>query len=110
MKISATPLSVAREMKAAQLDQIKYFELLASAGAEATDIVDPDPYSWFWKDYKKESAQDAESKIYAANTKRDGSPRYYDINHVSRARCIVRRDIINISDILYHLGVVRHCE
>lgn len=56
MKISATPLSVAREMKAAQLDQIKYFELLASAGAEATDIVDPDPYSWFWKDYKKDIA------------------------------------------------------
>ena len=38
-------------------------------------------YAGVWKDYKKESAQDAESKIYAANTKRDGSPRYYDINH-----------------------------
>ena len=38
-------------------------------------------YAGVWKDYASESAADAESKIYATNAKRDGSPRYYDLNH-----------------------------
>ena len=38
-------------------------------------------YAGVWKDYATESENDKETKIYATNAKRDGSPRYYDINH-----------------------------
>lgn len=38
-------------------------------------------YAGVWKDYETESENDKETKIYASNAKRDGSPRYYDINH-----------------------------
>ena len=58
-------------------------------------------YAGVWKDYATESANDAESKIYAANAKRDGSPRYYDINHDGSLN---QKDIVylgNADPILY---------
>ena len=58
-------------------------------------------YAGVWKDYATESANDSESKIYAANAKRDGSPRYYDINHDGSLN---QKDIVylgNADPILY---------
>ena len=58
-------------------------------------------YAGVWKDYATESANDAETKIYAANAKRDGSPRYYDINHDGSLN---QKDIVylgNADPILY---------
>ena len=58
-------------------------------------------YAGVWKDYKAESEKDKETKIYAANTERDGSPRYYDINHDGSLN---QKDIVylgNADPILY---------
>ena len=57
MKISCTPLSVAHAMRNNELTQAQYFELIASAGAEATDIVDPACYGWFYQDVEKDKAK-----------------------------------------------------
>ena len=56
MKISCTPVSAANEFTGKVLDQAKYFELIAAAGAEATDLVDPSSYGWFWQDIEKDKA------------------------------------------------------
>ena len=56
MKISCTPISVAHAMRKNELTQAEYFELIASAGAEATDIVDPACYGWFYQDIEKDKA------------------------------------------------------
>ena len=48
MKISCTPISVKAAIRSGELDQQKYFELLAATGADATDILDTRSYSWFW--------------------------------------------------------------
>ncbi len=56
MKISCTPVSACNEFCNKVLDQAKYFELIASAGAEATDLVDPASYGWFWNDIAKDKA------------------------------------------------------
>ena len=50
MKISCTPISVKAAIRSGELDQQKYFELLAATGADATDILDTRSYSWFWKE------------------------------------------------------------
>ena len=54
MKISCTPVSVATPMNNKLLTQAQYFEMIASAGAVATDIVDPACYPWFWQDAAKD--------------------------------------------------------
>ena len=54
MKISCTPVSVYEELRNKEIDQAKYFELISSAGAEATDILDPAAYGCFWQDFEKE--------------------------------------------------------
>ena len=56
MKISCTPVSAAGAMSNKELSQIQYFELIAAAGAEATDLVDPAAYGWFWNDFEKDKA------------------------------------------------------
>ena len=58
-------------------------------------------YAGVWKDYATESENDKETKIYATNAKRDGSPRYYDINHDGSLN---QKDIVylgNADPILY---------
>lgn len=58
-------------------------------------------YAGVWKDYAAESEADKETKIYATNAKRDGSPRYYDINHDGSLN---QKDIVylgNADPILY---------
>ena len=57
MKVSCTPVSVHNDMTAGKLTRAQYFELIASAGAEATDIVDPASYGWFWEDFDKDKAE-----------------------------------------------------
>lgn len=56
MKISCTPVSVAAPMNSKLLTQAQYFEMISSAGAAATDIVDPACYPWFWQDAGKDKA------------------------------------------------------
>ena len=56
MKISCTPISVSTAMNKKELNQAQYFELIAAAGAEATDIVDPACYPWFYCDVEKDKA------------------------------------------------------
>ena len=58
-------------------------------------------YAGVWKDYNAESKADEKTKIYATNAKRDGSPRYYDINHDGTLN---QKDIVylgNADPILY---------
>ena len=56
MKISCTPVSAYSQFINKELDQTKYFELIASSGAEATDLVDPASYGWFWQNFEKDKA------------------------------------------------------
>lgn len=50
MKISCTPISYIYSLKSGKT-QDDYFKLIKSAGADATDILEPNAYPWFWTDY-----------------------------------------------------------
>jgi len=54
MKISCTPISAKAALNCGELDQPRYFELIAAAGAEGTDIMDPNCYPWFWQDVEQD--------------------------------------------------------
>ena len=54
MKISCTPISAKQALNRGELNQARYFELIASAGAEGTDIMDPNCYPWFWQNVEQD--------------------------------------------------------
>ena len=54
MKIACTPVSVRSAFKSQKLTQRQYFEFIGAHGAEATDLMDPECYPWFWQDQKEE--------------------------------------------------------
>lgn len=53
MKISCTPISYIYSLKGGKT-QDDYFKLIKSAGADATDILEPNAYPWFWNNYDKQ--------------------------------------------------------
>lgn len=57
MKIACTPVSVRSAFKSQKLTQRQYFELIVAHGAEATDLMDPEYYPWFWKDQEDEKQE-----------------------------------------------------
>ncbi|MBQ9087228.1 MAG: sugar phosphate isomerase/epimerase [Lentisphaeria bacterium] len=64
MKISCTPISAKGAFAKGEIKQEEYFELIAQAGADGTDIMDPNYYGWFWRDVEKEkrALKDAAAK------------------------------------------------
>lgn len=54
MRISCTPISAQGAFARGEIKQEEYFELIAQAGADGTDIMDPNCYEWFWSDVEKE--------------------------------------------------------
>ena len=53
MKISCTPISYINNLQHGKT-QDDYFRLIAEAGADATDILDPNGYRWFWTNYEEQ--------------------------------------------------------
>ena len=54
MKISCTPISAKTALNSGELDQARYFELIAAGGADGTDIMDPNCYPWFWQNVEQD--------------------------------------------------------
>lgn len=57
MKVSCTPISAKAAFSSGEIGQRKYFELIAANGADGTDVMDPNCYSWFWTDVEKEKRE-----------------------------------------------------
>ncbi len=55
MKISVTPISVAKIMRAGKMDAEGFVNYCAELGADGVDILDSQCYAWFWKDQARES-------------------------------------------------------
>jgi len=53
MKISCTPISCSGSFREG-MSQEEYFRLIAANGAEASDIMEPEGYPWFWRDFDRE--------------------------------------------------------
>ena len=53
MKISCTPVSCLRMFRNGT-DQEAYFAMIAEAGAEGSDLLSPESYPWFWRDFEAE--------------------------------------------------------
>ena len=57
MKISCNPISAKAAFEQKTFGHRQYFELLAANCAEATDIMDPSCYGWFWQDLAKDEKE-----------------------------------------------------
>jgi len=53
MKISCTPISLSSAMRNG-MSQDEYFSFIATAGAEGTDLMEPNAYPWFWTDFENQ--------------------------------------------------------
>lgn len=49
MKLSCTPISCSASFRAETMSVERYFQMLAAAGCEGTDLLDSRCYPWFWK-------------------------------------------------------------
>ena len=54
MKISCTPISAEAAFSRGEMDQVRYFELIAGGGADGTDIMDSGCYPWFWQNVERD--------------------------------------------------------
>lgn len=57
MKLSLTPISLARTIRAGEMDLCGYLNYCAEAGLEGVDLLDSQCYSWLWRDPAQELLQ-----------------------------------------------------
>lgn len=52
MKLSCTPISFQHSLKSGEMDFRNFFTFCAKQKLEGADILDPEPYPWFWGEVK----------------------------------------------------------